>query len=209
VNWDEQQESPWSSEGRTLHNVGIEVHGGRAIVLILAGWQIPVERAMTFTTVADGQRAVEVRIVRCALQRELRGTAFSARPTGVIGRFLLPCLRNGRRGDARIEVGISLDGAGVIRAWGVDRSTGTRQETMFAGLWAIVPEARSLAHAALSQRVGAAVARSGLQEGVRLRKEQRFLKDLTVQRASGHALVALAGEICAMGRSTAAPTVCL
>jgi molecular chaperone DnaK (HSP70) len=67
------------NEERTADSIGIEVHGGRAIVLIPAGSRIPVARAMTFTTVADGQRAVEVRVVRC-------GTAVSRRHHPRMGR---------------------------------------------------------------------------------------------------------------------------
>ena len=58
---------------RTAQSIGIEVHGGRAIVLIPAGSRTPVARAMTFTTVADGQRAVEVRVVRCSIESRPRG----------------------------------------------------------------------------------------------------------------------------------------
>ncbi len=120
------------NEERTAHSIGIEVHGGRAVVLIPAGSRIPVARAMTFTTVADGQRAVEVRVVRCGTTRSrvlpaaggLTPAAAPGRPSGIVGRFLVPGVRNGKRGEARIDIGISLDREGIIRAWGADRSTG-------------------------------------------------------------------------------------
>ena len=116
-------------------SIGIEVHGGRAIALIPAGSRLPAARAMTFTTIADGQGAVEVRVVRCTA---------AERPAGVVGRFLVAGLRQGPGGAARIDIGISLDREGVVRAWGVDLQTGSRQEAAFSGLWALAPRSRPL-----------------------------------------------------------------
>ena len=80
------------NEGRTADGIGIEVHGGRAIVLIPAGSRTPVARAMTFTTVADGQRAVEVRVVRCSAE-------MASGRSGIVGRFLGRRGANGRAGS--------------------------------------------------------------------------------------------------------------
>jgi hypothetical protein len=193
-----EHQGPQGGETRTAQSIGIEVHGGRAIVLIPAGSRTPVARAMTFTTVADGQRAVEVRVVRCS-----PGEGPSFRPSGVVGRFLVPGLRTGRRGEARIDIGISLDREGVIRAWGVDRSTGARQEGTFAGLWALPPQARPPAIAALARRVHAAFARPGFEGAAALRRDVA-LEDGS---ADGPALAALVGEIDSIRRSTAAPPV--
>jgi molecular chaperone DnaK (HSP70) len=188
---------------RTAQSIGIEVHGGRAIVLIPAGSRTPVARAMTFTTVADGQRAVEVRVVRCSTGGAARHPEDSARPSGVVGRFLVPGLRTGRRGQARIDIGISLDREGVIRAWGVDRSTGARQEATFAGLWALPPGARPRALSALAQRVDAELARPEF-EGIAARN---VMREPAEQEADGPGLAALAGEIDSIRRSTAEPPV--
>jgi molecular chaperone DnaK (HSP70) len=184
---------------RTAHSIGIEVHGGRAIVLIPAGSRTPVARAMTFTTVADGQRAVEVRVVRC--------TAEPPRPAGVVGRFLVPGLRTGVRGAARIDIGISLDRQGVIRAWGVDRSTGARQEATFAGLWALPPRARPQALSALARRVDSELARPEFESRPSLRDERSLVSVHAGPGADGEVLAALAGEIDSIRRSTADPPV--
>jgi molecular chaperone DnaK (HSP70) len=119
---------------RTAESIGIEVIGGAAIALIGAGSRLPVARTMTFTTVADGQRAIEVRVVRA------RGGRRVGAP---VGRFVLAGLRPVPRGEARIDIGLSLDAAGVLRAWGVDRSTGARQEATFPGGWALGAEGRA------------------------------------------------------------------
>jgi molecular chaperone DnaK (HSP70) len=192
---------------RTAHSIGIEVHGGRAIVLIPAGSRTPVARAMTFTTVADGQRAVEVRVVRC--------TAETSRPAGVVGRFLVPGLRTGMRGAARIDIGISLDRQGVIRAWGVDRSSGARQEATFAGLWALPPRARPQALTALARRVDSELARPEFESRPSLRDERSLVgvragpgaESAGYVDADGEVLAALAGEIDSIRRSTADPPV--
>jgi hypothetical protein len=202
------------NEERTADSIGIEVHGGRAIVLIPAGSRVPVARAMTFTTVADGQRAVEVRVVRCdtAVPRSLRPAASKesavalGRPFGIVGRFLVPGVRSGRRGDARIDIGISLDREGIIRAWGADRSTGTRQEAAFYGMWALAPGSRPRALSALARRVSAELAGPDFEDSPGLRNEGRLMRELGA--GDGEAvLAALAGEIDSLRRSKVDPPV--
>ena len=123
-------------------DIGIEIHGGDAVVLIRAGSRPPVAHGLTFTTVADGQRAVEIRLVH-------GGTG------GIVGRFLLGGLRAAPRGEARIDVGVSLDPGGVLHAWASDRATGARQEAFFPGLWAIDAAGRAEALVALGRDVEA------------------------------------------------------
>lgn len=194
---------------RTIQNIGIEVHGGRAVVLIPSGSRTPVARAMTFTTVADGQSAVEVRVVRCAPAGGAEDRAYGAptsRPAGVVGRFLVPGLRSTCRGEARIDIGISLDREGVIRAWGSDRHTGARQEATFPGLWALPSRSRMGALSRLSRQVDAQLNRPETGEGG-LRAEGRLLRDRLEEGASGPFLAALAGEIDTLRRSTVQPPI--
>jgi hypothetical protein len=131
---------------RTVCDVGIEVHGGRAVVLIPRGSPAPMARSLTFTTVTDGQRNVEVRVVRCGQ---------AGRPSGVVGRFLLPGVREGPRGRARIDIGLSLDREGILRAWAAERASVVRQEAAFPALWILTPGARIAAASALAERVPA------------------------------------------------------
>ena len=194
---------------RTIQSIGIEVHGGRAVVLIPSGSRTPVARAVTFTTVADGQSAVEVRVVRCApagagVEPPL-GLPMS-RPAGVVGRFLVPGLRPTRCGEARIDIGVSLDREGVIRAWGADRHTGARQEATFTGLWALPHRARGEALSRLARQVEAELEHTEGEEGS-LRTEGRLLRDRSGEGANGPFLAALAGEIDSLRRSTAEPPV--
>jgi hypothetical protein len=193
---------------RTMHGIGIEVYGGRCIVMIPAGSRTPVARGMTFTTVSDGQRAVEVRVVRCTSGAAgERGAVTDGRHAGVVGRFLVPGLGTGRRGEARIDIGISLDGDGTLRAWGADRSSGARQDATFPGMWALPPQARPRALAALARRVHGDLAGPEFEDSPGLREECRLVADLTGTGVGGAALAALAGEIESMKRSTASRPV--
>lgn len=223
-----------SFAARTVHGIGIEIHGGRAVALITPGSRTPCARAMTFTTVADGQRAVEIRVVRCGSEqrpmvgrpssrpqggsRAMRGESLWLRPTSaslpIIGRFLLAGLCAGLRGEARIDIGLSLDRGGVLRAWGVERASGARQEACFAGAWALAPEARADALAALTQRVDGELARPGSLRDQALRREREQIgawirDDLHPGGQRGReadcaiALATIAGEIDSARRSAA------
>jgi molecular chaperone DnaK (HSP70) len=119
------------SEGRAISlperttgcALGIEVDGGRTVVLIREGTSIPAAGRMVFTTVADGQPAVEIPVV------EVSGLP----PRAVtIGRFLLAGFPVGRRGSPRIEVALDLDERGVLHARARDGRSGACQEVTFA-----------------------------------------------------------------------------
>jgi molecular chaperone DnaK (HSP70) len=99
-------------------------------VLIPAGAAFPAEHEKPFTTVADGQRAVEVRVVRCS---------GGGKPFGLLGRFLLAGFRPGPRGAVRIDIGLAMDTAGIVRAWARDRETGAREECVFASTEVLRP----------------------------------------------------------------------
>lgn len=165
------------ARSRTTQSIGIEVFGGKAVALIGVGSWTPVARTMTFTTVADGQRAIEVRVVRCLTGR---------RAGPAIGRFVLAGMRPAPRGDARIDIGLSLDREGVLHAWGTDRSTGAHEEAFFSGAWALSPEARADALNALESSLAG-------EEGF---PELRGIVGVTMPAADREtALATIAGEI--------------
>ena len=140
---------------RTTCSLGIEIQGGRVVVLIPEGSLAPVARALTFTTVAEGQRALEIRVVRCDAGRHA---------AGLIVRFLLAGIRAGRRGQARIKIGMSLDSCCGLRAWaaeaggdarGTDAGSGARQEVFCSGFFAFPPDARAKSLAPLLRHFSA------------------------------------------------------
>ena len=118
--------------------LGIEVDGGRTVVLIREGTPLPAAGRMVFTTVADGQPAVEIPVV------EVSGLPPRAL---TIGRFLLAGFRVGRRGSARIEVALALDERGVLHARARDGKSGAFQEVTFARSPRQAPTRRVLARA--------------------------------------------------------------
>ncbi len=118
--------------------LGIEVDGGRTVVLIREGAPIPAAGRMVFTTVADGQPAVEIPVV------EVSGLP----PRAVtIGRFLLAGFPIGRRGSQRIEVALALDERGVLHARARDGRSGACQEVTFARSSSQATAGRALAQA--------------------------------------------------------------
>ena len=94
------------------------------------GSAAPRAEARTFTTVSDGQRAVEIRIVRCGGGR--------VRPEPIV-RFLLAGIRAGRRGEARIEIGLALEEGLMLRAWAAETGGSAREEIFFSGAPAVYP----------------------------------------------------------------------
>jgi len=153
---------------RTTCSLGIEIQGGLAVVLIPEGSRAPVARAQTFTTVAFGQRALEIRVVRCDPER---------RPAGLIIRFLLAGIRAGRRGEARIEIGMALDSGCGLRAWAAesggnarstDAGSGARQEVFCSGFSAFPPNAQVKSLARLLRHFSAdnRILRSAGQAGI-------------------------------------------
>jgi hypothetical protein len=185
---------------RIVRDLGVMIHGGQAVVLLAAGSRAPCARAMTFTTITDGQRAIEIRVVRCGPR---------AAPDGEVGRFLLPGLRGGPRGEARIDIGLSLDHAGILRAWGADRSTGARQEACFAGAWALDPAARPAALAALMRRMDAELSPGGALSRERDQIAWTLAEGPDTRSATdcGLALATLAGEAESQSRAAGGSAV--
>jgi molecular chaperone DnaK (HSP70) len=105
--------------------VGIEIQGGRVVELIPRGSPVPIRRSLVVTTVADGKRAIEVRVVRCA-----PGPV----PATLVGRFLLSrlhteihALRPAQPAEYAREVGSILDTAALETLAGELARTRRRQ----------------------------------------------------------------------------------
>jgi hypothetical protein len=186
---------------RAGRSIGVEIIGGGVVVLIAEGSRTPVAHAMTFTTVADGQKAVEIRVSRL----ESGGSS-------TVGRFLLIGVRAAPRGEARIDIGMSLDSAGVLHAWAADRSTGARQEVYFPGSWAISPESRGEAFTSLSRRVehgaGQLPASSALRGAVAAARSGAAASRSGVELAdAATALATIAGEMAFSGSAATGPAI--
>lgn len=102
----------------TSHSLGVETEGGVFVPIIGRNTPIPVRKRRIFTTVSDQQRAVEIHI--------LQGEAGEASRNVSLGRFLLPGVKKGRPGEARIEVGFAVDRDGLVQVDAHDVETGVR-----------------------------------------------------------------------------------
>ena len=111
------------SPTRVARALGVVILGGRAVTLVPGGSHAPFSRSRVFTTVTNGQRAVEIRVVTCGGERSI---------SPPIARFLLAGIRRGVRGEARIEIGISLEAGGVLRAWAAEIGGMAREQIFFS-----------------------------------------------------------------------------
>ncbi|MBN2655473.1 MAG: Hsp70 family protein [Spirochaetales bacterium] len=119
----EQGEKEIEIQDVTSHSLGVEIDDGTFIPIIRKNSPLPSIQFKTFTTVADNQRSVEIKI--------LEGEHRRASLNSPYGRFLLSGIRQGRRGDARIKVAFKVDTDGLLHVKAKDMDTGIRQNIIF------------------------------------------------------------------------------
>lgn len=107
----------------TSHSLGVEIDDGTFIPIIRKNSPLPSVEFKTFTTVADHQRSVEIKI--------LEGEHKRASLNSPYGRFLLSGIRQGRKGDPRIKVAFKVDTDGLLHVKAKDMDTGIRQNIIF------------------------------------------------------------------------------
>lgn len=107
----------------TSHSLGVEIDDGSFVPIIRKNSALPSIQFKTFTTVADNQRSVEIKI--------LEGENYKASGNSPYGRFLLSGIRNGKKGDPRIKVAFKVDTDGLLHVKARDLDTGVRQNVIF------------------------------------------------------------------------------
>jgi molecular chaperone DnaK len=107
----------------TTHSLGVEIDDGSFVPIIRKNSALPSIQFKTFTTVADNQRAVEIKI--------LEGEHFRASRNAPYGQFLLSGIRKGKKGDPRIKVAFKVDNDGLLHVKAKDLDTGIRQNVIF------------------------------------------------------------------------------
>lgn len=100
-------------------SLGIETLGGVMTKLIDANTTIPVHKDQVFSTAADNQPSVEVRI--------LQGERPMAKDNKQIGIFHLDGIAPAPRGIPQIEVSFDIDTNGILNVSAKDKSTGKEQ----------------------------------------------------------------------------------
>jgi len=101
-------------------NVGIETLGGVMTTMIESNTTIPCKKAETFSTAADNQTEVTIRV--------LQGNRPMANQNKQIGIFNLTGIAPARRGIPQIEVSFDIDANGILKVSAKDKATGKEQE---------------------------------------------------------------------------------
>ena len=100
--------------------LGIETMGGVMTKLIEANTTIPCKKSETFSTAADNQTAVTIRV--------LQGERPMANDNKQIGIFNLEGIAPARRGVPQIEVSFDIDANGILKVSAKDKATGKEQQ---------------------------------------------------------------------------------
>jgi len=100
-------------------NLGIETLGGVMTTLISANTTIPTKKEQVFSTAADNQTEVEIKV--------LQGDRPMAADNKLIGRFNLVGIPPAPKGIPQIEVGFDIDANGIVHVSAKDKATGKEQ----------------------------------------------------------------------------------
>jgi len=98
----------------------VEIEGGKFVKILQANTRVPARKSRIFTTISDNQRSVEINI--------LQGESENASENTSLGRFLLSGIRDGKRGEPRIEVIFSIDADGILLVKARDIDTKVEQK---------------------------------------------------------------------------------
>merc|ERR1712126_152790 len=101
-------------------SLGIETLGGVFTKLINRNTTIPTKKSQVFSTAADGQTQVEIKVHQG--EREM------ARDNKLLGQFQLTGIPPAPRGVPQIEVTFDIDANGIVNVHARDKGTGKEQQ---------------------------------------------------------------------------------
>merc|ERR1712096_235257 len=101
-------------------SLGIETLGGVFTKLISRNTTIPTKKSQVFSTAADGQTQVEIKVHQG--EREM------ARDNKLLGQFQLVGIPPAPRGVPQIEVTLDIDATGIVNVHARDKGTGKEQQ---------------------------------------------------------------------------------
>ncbi|MBN2051542.1 MAG: Hsp70 family protein [Spirochaetales bacterium] len=128
-------------DGRRLQDItplplGVRAEGDSFFQVVGKNTPIPARETKMFTTVADGQQAVEIDI--------LQGLSPKASKNSSLGKFHLFGIQEASEGVPRIEVSFSIDEDGILTVKARDKRTGVFQDISLA-------DKKALHHAAFKE----------------------------------------------------------
>ncbi|KAL3101235.1 hypothetical protein niasHT_027991 [Heterodera trifolii] len=101
-------------------SLGIETLGGVFTKLITRNTTIPTKKSQVFSTAADGQTQVEIKV--------FQGERDMALDNKMLGQFSLVGIPPAPRGVPQIEVAFDIDANGIVNVSARDRGTGKEQQ---------------------------------------------------------------------------------
>ena len=105
--------------------LSIETMGQIATPMIERNTTIPAKKSQTFSTAADNQPAVDIRI--CQGERKMFGD------NKLLGNFQLSGIEPAPRGTPQIEVTFDIDANGILHVSAKDKNTGKEQKISIEG----------------------------------------------------------------------------
>ena len=106
-------------------SLSIETAGSIATAMIERNTTIPAKKSQTFSTYADNQPGVDIRI--CQGERKMFGD------NKLLGNFHLGEIEPARRGEPQIEVTFDIDANGILHVSAKDKKTGKENKISIEG----------------------------------------------------------------------------
>ncbi|MDL5361606.1 molecular chaperone DnaK [Halalkalicoccus sp. NIPERK01] len=106
-------------------SLGIEVKGGLFERLIEKNTTIPTEESKIFTTAADNQTSVQVRV--------FQGEREMAEDNELLGEFMLSGIPPAPAGTPQIEVSFNIDENGIVNVEAEDQGSGNKEDITIEG----------------------------------------------------------------------------